>query len=93
MWRDQAACVGTPTGIWFAAERGPDTYRPAKEICAGCPVLEECAHDALWGESPPPYGCWGGMSPRQRRLIRTGEDALDEISATVTAPTKEDTDG
>lgn len=51
----------------FFPSRGVDG-RPAKQICARCPVLDQCREYAL--ENGIHHGIWGGMSERQRRRER-----------------------
>ena len=57
-WMDQAACRQRPDLDWFDL----DCYlMPCLEVCANCPVADECldyaikneAHEGLWG------GEWG----------------------------------
>ena len=76
-WRDEAACKGVDTGIFFPttdAEAGP-----AKLICAGCPVRNECLEWAL--ASRQEDGVWGGLtkperdSERRRRSRRRAADS------------------
>lgn len=38
-----------------------------KSICMSCPCLSECAE---WGVSRERWGIWGGMTPKERELIR-----------------------
>lgn len=60
-WRSRAACLRSE----------PDSYfpegRPAKEpieVCATCPVRQQCLETAL--NSPwKPYGIWGGLTTRE----------------------------
>lgn len=70
-WRDLAACVGTPIDVMFPVGEAPTTadYSAAKDVCRPCPVRTECLDYALSGEHGL-YGCWGGTSPRDRRIIR-----------------------
>lgn len=42
--------------------------RKAAAICRHCPVIRECAADALDNEME--FGVWGGMTERQRRALR-----------------------
>ena len=65
-WMADAACIGKPQA-WFFPGRGELTST-AKNICAGCPVLDTCREYALGkGEH---HGIWGGMSERERRRVR-----------------------
>lgn len=68
-WRDRAACIGTNPALWDdePTHRDQDAIRAAKQICASCPVLEECrAHALLTAE---PAGIWGGFTEQERNLI------------------------
>jgi hypothetical protein len=48
----------------------PVDYSPAKAICENCPVQEPCLEYALNDPEAHIYGCWGGTSPRDRKIIR-----------------------
>ncbi len=63
-WADRGACVGASTSVFFP-ERGCTSAKPAKAICAACPVLDECREYAL--RAKPPLGIWGGTTERERR--------------------------
>lgn len=63
-WRSQAACKGKDPALFFP-ERGAPT-EPAKAVCRGCPVAQECLGYGLMEN----VGIWGGTSERQRRAIR-----------------------
>lgn len=65
-WRTQAACIGL--GDLFFIERG-DSARPAKAICAICPVIDDCLDYALANSLK--HGIWGGLSERERRRVKT----------------------
>lgn len=67
-WIDDAACR-TPAGrgIDFFPGRGED-LKPAKAVCAICPVQVECLDHAL--TFPELHGIWGGASERERRRLR-----------------------
>lgn len=81
-WQLQGACRGADPDIFFhpEGERGSarrNRERAAKAVCAGCPVVAECAAHALSVREP--YGVWGGMSEDDReallarqRLLATG---------------------
>ena len=86
-WRSGAACKGSdeegPLGRFFHADpedldrprvevgRGPRAKR-AREICAGCPVLVECQHWALFEVGPQDRdSILGGMSWMTRKDILT----------------------
>jgi WhiB family redox-sensing transcriptional regulator len=63
-WQSDAACRDHPELTWFP-ERGDDT-RPAKTVCASCPVRDDCAtFAASFGGTL--VGVWAGSSGRERR--------------------------
>lgn len=69
---DDAACRDADTSVFFPASDAD--AGPAKEICAACPVREECLEFAL--ETRPSDGVWGGLTPIERhRLIRRRQKA------------------
>ncbi len=66
-WRDDAACKGLDTDIFFPAtdaEAGP-----AKLVCPGCPVRSECLEWALLSRQED--GVWGGLTDNERRRLRS----------------------
>ncbi|WP_420371856.1 WhiB family transcriptional regulator [Ornithinimicrobium pratense] len=68
-WQFQGLCRTTSPEVFFhpEGERGPARRRRdqrAKELCAACPVLEQCRTHALAVREP--YGVWGGMSEEER---------------------------
>jgi hypothetical protein len=62
VWMEFARCSGTAVDFF-----DPKQYQEARNICASCPVLEECKAHGLAHEQ---YGVWGGLSPEQRRKLR-----------------------
>ena len=71
---EAAACRGMDPAI-FITERGQSTS-PAKEVCSGCAVREEClVHAVVTREK---QGVWGGLSERQRKKVRVGVARLAE---------------
>lgn len=72
-WMRDGSCLDEPSGVFFP-RRGEST-EPARAICGGCPVREECLQYAL--ETPAfgyaMGGIWGGTSERERRRLRKGQ--------------------
>jgi WhiB family redox-sensing transcriptional regulator len=71
-WQLVGACRDQDSELFFHPEgergsRASSREAAAKAICAGCPVLAECAAHALSVHEP--YGVWGGMSERDREEI------------------------
>ena len=65
-----------PVGAW-ALRRSfsdtTDTYDRARELCAGCPVRQECLETALSDQSL--QGMWASTIPKERVAIRRGRVA------------------
>lgn len=59
-WRDEAACRGMSTDIWYPPQGTNATA--AKQICARCPVRAQCETEGR----DEPRGVWGGKSPTER---------------------------
>lgn len=75
-WRARAACLNHNPETWFPKGTRGRTgskadYRPAREICAGCPVTDECLRFALSGAIDTFHneGMWGGLDPDQIRAV------------------------
>ena len=63
-WVAQALCKTTDPDDLFV--RGA-AQRKAAVICRHCPVMQQCAADAL--DNQVEYGIWGGLTERQRRAL------------------------
>lgn len=68
-WRDDAACLGQFTDMWFP-ERGQWTgaNQWAQRMCLECPVRDLCLQAAL--EEPEQIGLRGGLSGQQRNKLK-----------------------
>lgn len=69
-WRDDGTCRQTDPELHFpvAHTQGwKKQTRQAKQVCAGCPVIEECLKWAL--ETGQTAGVWGGLSEQERRQM------------------------
>jgi WhiB family transcriptional regulator, redox-sensing transcriptional regulator len=65
-WQQPAACREASTDLFFPI--GTTETRQARQICAGCPVRQEClAYAQTTGQQ---YGIWGGHDEQERRLLR-----------------------
>jgi hypothetical protein len=69
-WREDAACRGIESSVFFSpdGERGharAQRESRAQRICQDCPVLRRCRDHAL--TTGEPYGIWGGMTETDRR--------------------------
>jgi WhiB family redox-sensing transcriptional regulator len=71
-WRDEAACRGMDTNLFF--DRSGGIFNVLRRTCEKCPVQEQCLDEALsfdWGEQ---HGFVGGLSRNARRAIITKRD-------------------
>ena len=71
-WVSQARCRFTEPDELFV--RGA-AQRKAAMICRHCPVILECAADAL--DNQMEFGVWGGMTERQRRALLKQHPEVD----------------
>jgi WhiB family transcriptional regulator, redox-sensing transcriptional regulator len=67
-WWDRAACRGAATDLFFPVGAAAGEARWARQICARCPVQEQCLAYAL--ASGQQYGIWGGRDEQERRQLR-----------------------
>ena len=75
-WQLAGACRGEDPSLFFhpEGERGParaGREAAAKAVCAGCPVILQCATHAL--KVREPYGVWGGLSEDDREAVYRSE--------------------
>jgi WhiB family transcriptional regulator, redox-sensing transcriptional regulator len=64
-WAGRASCAETDPEIFFPPHGDPATE--ARQICARCPVRDECLAYAL--DADEQYGIWGGLDPDDRRSL------------------------
>ena len=71
-WVSKALCKSADPDELFV--RGA-AQRKAAVICRHCPVMAQCAADAL--DNQVEYGVWGGLTERQRRaLLKENPDVV-----------------
>ena len=71
-WHAQAACTTADTAIFYPPSRGVGhkiDWAEAKAICDSCEVRQPCLQYAL--RTKQHDGLWGGLTPHQRRKLRT----------------------
>jgi WhiB family redox-sensing transcriptional regulator len=72
-WRDDAACKGKPLAWFVPDNESARSTAKAKEVCAACPVRQECAEWAMDFDIFPLVGVFGGMTTVERVLaVRDG---------------------
>jgi WhiB family redox-sensing transcriptional regulator len=73
-WAETGTCAEVDPELFFPLdEDGPGSI-PARRLCAGCPVLQQCQEYAL--ASGMSAGIWGGLSTAERdKLVRARQRA------------------
>jgi len=66
-WRERAACRGARIEVFFPG-RG-ETAGPARQVCARCPVRQQCLEFAVSNRIV--YGIWGGLTGPERRALQS----------------------
>jgi WhiB family redox-sensing transcriptional regulator len=71
-WQLRAACRNLDSAAFFPPERERGNERRrreavAKQVCSGCPVIEQCRRHALAAEER--YGVWGGLTETDRTAV------------------------
>jgi WhiB family redox-sensing transcriptional regulator len=67
-----AACFGQDTELFYSDDT--KDISAAKAICGACPVIKECA---TWAVQHEEFGVFGGLSAKERNLMRGGQPAVD----------------
>ena len=94
-WQLEGACRQEDPAVFFhpEGERGPARRKrdeAAVQVCASCPVLQECRNHGLTVREP--YGVWGGLTEEDREEIYAQErKARREQRKTAAAAKREAT--
>jgi len=84
---DQAACHSMPNEMFYPEHNQrkleKEAISLARAVCLKCPIYQECYDHSIRHEE---FGLWAGMSPHQRRAIRTAEK-IEFISFTLAVDT------
>lgn len=84
---NQAACHSMPNKMFYPENEQrkleKESIARARAICFDCPILQQCYDHSIRHEE---FGLWAGMSPHQRRAVRTAEK-IEFISFTLAADT------
>ena len=83
-WQIEAVCRGQDSEMFFSPSGEGRTARRrredrAKQVCAGCGVLDACKRFALAANEP--FGVWGGTTARERQVLRATSRRADELQA------------
>ena len=65
-WRPRARCRGVDPEVFFPRRGDVEGVKRAREVCAPCPVREQCLADNINRRD----GFYGGLSATERRLLR-----------------------
>jgi WhiB family transcriptional regulator, redox-sensing transcriptional regulator len=84
-WRDNAACAGQPSYLFFDDEA--NKWKQAKELCATCPVLTQCRSWAMSYPAKDLYGFWAGLTQRERRNIQNRQKEAPTCPVPITLRT------
>lgn len=88
-WQLHGRCRGLDSELFFHpdGDRGPSRAareRAAQAVCRDCPVIAECASQAL--QSREPYGVWGGLTETDREdILARRRSAPDYVTITAAA--------
>lgn len=82
-WKVWGACYKSENPEFFPEpHKGRGGAKKTKEICARCPVQEECLEFAI--ETNQPHGVWGGLTYSSRmRLRKERRDAAAQEEQTT----------
>ena len=92
-WRARALCVGVDPELFFPVGEPASRYdarnRAALDVCALCPVLDECQRWAL--DTELEHGIAGGLTAGERRwLLRRRHDVRAALEAQADAEASEE---
>jgi hypothetical protein len=67
-WKDDAACLGYDTDLFFDKYEEREKLRPSiDKLCSTCPVAKECF---AVGVSQKEWGVWGGIYLENGKISR-----------------------
>lgn len=77
-WWEKAVCIGQPPSVFFPVEdMSIHRWDVAFSFCRRCPVHKQCLDDALSIDAiDDKSGMFGGLTPRERSMIRKGNPAF-----------------
>ncbi len=76
-WHGRGLCVGEDPDVFFPSHGDPGTK--AREICAACPVRDDCLKCATEADE---FGIWGGLDQQERRNLQRRQrrrEAADQV--------------
>ncbi len=89
-WRDRAACLGMDPELWFPAPSDELARQQALQVCARCPVIEDCRAEVTRRESGSPrahvHGIYGGWTAAERQSMRRAKARRARLAAMSGSP-------
>ena len=67
-WHLDAVCATTDPELWFPNDGDRHAARRARELCATCPVAQQCLEFAL--SNGEKHGIWAGLNSDQLARLR-----------------------
>jgi WhiB family redox-sensing transcriptional regulator len=64
-WHRRGLCAGMDPNAFFPSHSDPGTQ--ARQVCAACPVREDCLDYAMAADE---FGIWGGLDQEERRNLK-----------------------
>jgi WhiB family transcriptional regulator, redox-sensing transcriptional regulator len=64
-WHGRGLCAGDDSEVFFPSHGDPGTQ--ARQICAACPVRDDCLGYATDADE---FGIWGGLDQDERRNLK-----------------------
>lgn len=87
-WQEQGRChvngrsaeeTAKVQSLFFPDQGGKNNGAKAKAFCYRCDIREECLEYALLNRIP--FGIWGGMNERERRVVLKRRGGIRAIRA------------
>jgi len=78
-WVADAACSNKkmPVDMFFPERGRNNMIAKAQQVCAACPVRQECFDHGMKNDE---RGIWGGTTGRERRQLRMGQITVDKLA-------------
>lgn len=73
--KEVVPCTNYPDMFFPEVAAGLIELRAARETCAKCPIVAQCAEYGIMNE--PYHGFWGGLTVKERQQIRNARGYKD----------------
>ena len=74
-WNERAACRTADLNLFYT--NTPTSRNAALGVCSACSVKDACLKEALTQPKEEDFGVRGGMTARQRRLLRREQAKME----------------